>query len=163
MFELFLLLNRGAISNPTFLLVQDWTQIYNHTPYKERSLCFLPHRVWPLCWSNSDISGWPAFLGYDTIGHTSVSSLSSLWRESTHTARVIFSRFDFPGSPGQQSLRSRCISNRRIARGGHKIFRKPWHHDNADSSFEPPIDFLELASNLIRSPQKVNTVNKVFY
>ena len=163
MFELFLLLNRGAISNPTFRLIQEWTQIYNHTPYKERSLCFLRRRVLPLHWNSWDILDWPAFPGYGTTFRMRVSSFSSFWIGSTHTARVIFSRLDFPGSPGQQSLRSRCISNRRIARGGHKIFRKPWHHDNADSSFEPPIDFLELASNLIRSPQKVNTVNTVFY
>ncbi len=163
MFELFLLLSRGAISNPTFRLFQDWIQTDNHTPYKGRSLCFPPRRVLPLCWSNWDISGWPAFLGYDTIEHTSVSSFSFPWRESTHTARIIFSRLDFPGSPGQQSLRSRCISNRRNALESHKIFQKPWYRDNGDSSFEPPMDFLRLAHNLIKGSGKVNKVKIVFY
>ena len=150
-------------SNPTFWVIQDWTQIDIHNPYKERSLCFLPHRVLPLRWNSGDISDWPAFPEYGTIGHRKVSSFSSfLNRVKKHIAMATYA-IDFPGSPDPRSRRSRCISTQRNIHEGHRISRKPWSHDSVNSSFEPPFYILKLNPYLIKGSKIINKGTPVFH
>jgi hypothetical protein len=70
---------------------------------------------------------------------------------------------DFPGSPGRQSLRNRCIASQKNFREDRRIFQKPSHRYISDSSFEPPKDFLEVSLNLTKGSKKGNKSNIVFY
>jgi len=55
---------------------------------------------------------------------------------------------DSPKSPDRQSLRTGCISILRNAHRDHRIFRRPSHYHNDDTSYDTPkIDYLLLTKS----------------